>query len=245
MLKRIKGFASHGRRYLSLYQTYKKATGFTVPTSVLAKGFRPWRESLRPDRSPVHDRVPWITFGAYRHLSPTLPLRARVFEYGSGGSTLFFLDRGHEVTTVEHDADWLDRVRSQVTRHAPWSAHHEPPLPVDSDDDDCVSEFRGYAGLSFRHYVHVLDHFAPGHFDVVMVDGRARAACLAVASRLVAPDGTIILDNSERPRYAAAVALLQQNGWRPSDFHGPGPYVMTEFWNTTVFRRHDTHSEKS
>jgi hypothetical protein len=35
----------------------------------------------------------------------------------------------------------------------------------------CFYSFPGYVAISFNRYVHMLNHFAPGHCDVVMVDG--------------------------------------------------------------------------
>lgn len=241
-LRRIGLTVSHAWRYGTLYRAYALATGVFVPASVLRRDFGPWCESFRPERSPVRDRVPWITFGCYRHLERTLKAGARVFEYGAGGSTLFFLDRGCTVTTVEHDAAWLDRVRDQIRPGAPWTFHHVSPCPATEQDRDYLSWFPRYRGLSFRPYVHVLDDYPPGSFDVIMVDGRARGPCLALASRLVAADGLLVLDNSERQRYAAAIAAVERDGWRASHFHGPGPYVIREFWNTTLFARDRANS---
>ena len=237
MFRRFVRTVSHAWRYASLYRGYGLATGVFVPVSVLGRDLEPWCDSFQPERSPVSDRVPWITFGARRHPEQTLAAGARVFEYGAGGSTLFFLDRGCTVTTVDHDAAWLDRVRAQVRPEAPWTFHHVPPCPAHDDDRDYRSWFPRYRGPSFREYVHVLDDYPPGTFDVVMVDGRARGPCLAVASRLIAADGLRILDNSERPRYAASIAAVERDGWRAAHFHGPGPYVIKEFWNTTLFTR--------
>lgn len=228
---------AHAWRYARLSLAYARATGVLVPASVLRRDFAAWCDSLQPDRSPVGDRAPWITFGARRRLERTVAAGTRVFEYGAGGSTLFFLDRGCSVTTVDHDPAWLDRVRDHVRPGAAWTCHHVPPCPAQEEDREYLSWFPRYRGLSFRRYVHVLDAYPPGTFDVVMVDGRARGPCLAVASRLVAADGLLVLDNSERPRYAPAIAATEHDGWRSAHFHGPGPYVIREFWNTTIFAR--------
>ena len=237
VLRRIGRKFPLGWRYMCLRGAYARATGVCVPMAVLRRDFDPWRESYQPDRSPIGDRVPWITFGARLHLERILRPGSRVFEYGAGGSTLFFLDRGCSVTTVEHDVAWLERIRACVRPGAPWTFHHVPPGPADEGDQDYLSSFPGYRGLSFRRYVHVLDGYPAGEFDIIMVNGRARGPCLAAASRLVDSKGLVILDNSERPRYAPAIAASERDGWRACHFHGPGPYVVNEFWNTTLLQR--------
>lgn len=203
---------------------------------VLRRHFGSWCDSYQPGRSPVNDRLPWITFEARLQLSRILRPGSRVVEYGAGGSILYFLDQGCSVTTVEHDSAWLERIRACVRPDVPWTSHHVSAEEARPGGQGYLSAFGDFRGLSFERYVHALDYLPPGSCDILMVDGRARGACLIAAIHLVAPGGFVILDNSERPRYATAVRAIERAGWRASHFHGPGPYVISEFWNTSVFQ---------
>src|SRR5690606_37246496 len=49
------------------------------------------------NKSPLDLELPWLTIGAILHIKRFLNKNMRVFEYGSGGSTLFFSKRAKEV----------------------------------------------------------------------------------------------------------------------------------------------------
>ena len=55
----------------------------------------------------------------------------------------------------------------------------------------------GFAGLDFAAYVDRIDDVA-GDLDLVVIDGRAREACLDRALPRLAPGGLVVLDNVER-----------------------------------------------
>ena len=149
---------------------------------------------------------------------------------------MFFLDRGCILTTAEHDPLWLERVRQSAPAGANWQTHLIPPR-VGDEPPRCRSAFPGFQGMCFESYVTSIDAHPDHCFDVVLIDGRARADALRLAPRKVADDGFIVLDNAERPRYREAIAALQESGWEMTRFSGSGPNVPQEFWDTCLFRR--------
>ncbi len=179
--------------------------------------FMTWRDSLRPGRNPIDVRRPWLTFQAIDWLSAHLEAGAKVFEYGGGGSTLFFLDRGAVLTTVEHDPEWFDLLRRKVADHPAWTGNLVPPrrlagfIPGDSADplgfstsDERLREH------DFQAYAETIRNHPDAAFDLICVDGRARPACLALAIPKLRRGGLLILDNAERETYARAVALCRE-----------------------------------
>ena len=79
---------------------------------------------------------------------------------------------------------------------------------------------RGYENCDFSAYV---DSIADGatRYDLVIIDGRARAACLARAWDCLGPGGLVVFDNSNRRRYQAALGraggdLTRYRGWAPA-----------------------------
>ena len=46
----------------------------------------------------------------------------------------------------------------------------------------------------------------PGLFDLIVIDGRAREACLDAALSRLSPGGIILFDNTNRRRYRSALA---------------------------------------
>lgn len=188
--------------------------------------FPQWWESTRdPDRTPLADRQPWMSFAAIRYLAEHLKQGQRVFEYGVGGTTAFFLDRGARLVSVDHDASWTAKVREVCDGH--WVVH--TVQPEEEPDPEYSSHI---VPGSFRPYVEVIDRYAD--FDIVVVDGRARAACLRHAQQHVTHGGLLVLDNSERAIYSNAAVEIDALGWRRQDFFGPGPYNLF-FWQTTIW----------
>ena len=193
-----------------------------------------WLASLRSRKSPLSSQMPWIPYPALDYLQQHLSRDATVLEYGSGGSTLWLAKRAGTVTTVEHDATWHSMVEQELQRH---SLHNctillRPPEPIGaisgSDNRYPSARMEG----SFRAYVQVAETFADGSLDVVLVDGRSREACLQAAASKLKPGGILMLDDSYRGRYNAA--MRQLDNWPRKEFGGVRPYSIspsrTTFW---------------
>lgn len=152
--------------------------------------------------------VPWWTFAASSRVEVFLRSRpaARVFEWGSGASTVWLARRAVSVAAVEHDAAWADDVRSVAPSNA--MVHLVPPRPLTGQPMQVASAKAGFAGLDFADYVAAIDS-TEGMFDVIVIDGRAREACLSRAIDRLAPGGVIVFDNVDRTRYRDAITALK------------------------------------
>lgn len=148
--------------------------------------------------------VPWWTFAASdevaRHLERTPD--ARVFEWGAGASTLWLARRAGTVLSVEHDPEWADSLSGML----PGNAAVRTVLPEPRTDATVVTSAKpGFTHLDFSDYVSAIDD-TTGVFDLIVIDGRAREACLSRAIPRVAPGGLIVFDNVDRTRYRDAIA---------------------------------------
>ena len=148
--------------------------------------------------------MPWWTYKAVDEVDAYLAQRpsARVFEYGSGASTVWLARRSAEVHTVEHDEEWADILAPRLLSFDNVTLHHVPPESVETPV--VRSGRRGYADQDFSRYVDRV-HEVGGLFDIVVIDGRARMDCLMAAVEHVKPSGVVIVDNSARKRYRAAL----------------------------------------
>lgn len=152
--------------------------------------------------------VPWWTLAAADAVDDFLRERpdARVLEWGSGASTVWLARRAGSVVTVEHDPGWaartaralaardLDSVELRVVEPRPGPA-------------GVRSAKRGFEGLDFTAYADAIDDL-DGDFDLVVIDGRAREACLVRAIDRLADGGVVVFDNVDRARYRAAIEAL-------------------------------------
>lgn len=208
----------------------------------LARHFPAWWASL--DRgAPVEDQ-PWLCFEAIERLGAWLRPGMQVFEWGSGGSTLFFAERAASVRSVEHDRAWYEVVRERLARRGaarcdlrlvePDPAAGPPADPADPHGN--ASGDARFRAASFARYVNAIAEVADGSLDLVLVDGRARPSCCRAAMPKVRPGGLLVLDNAEVPYYDAARRLLGAGGWALTDVWGPIPGAR-HFSETCLFRR--------
>lgn len=149
--------------------------------------------------------VPWWTFEAADRVAGFLDTRpqARVFEWGSGASTVWLARRAGSVTAIEHDPRWAELVRPVLPANA--VVRVVAPAPAVGNAEEELSGKRGFECLDFAGYVAALDD-ADGTFDLVVVDGRARNACFHRALSRLAPGGMLVFDNVERQRYRDTIA---------------------------------------
>jgi SAM-dependent methyltransferase len=149
----------------------------------------------------------WWSFAAQDAVAAHLADRpdARVFEYGSGASTLWLARRAAEVHSVEHDLGWAEVMRGQLAHVSNATLHAVAPTTRGAGPCTAPSGRRGYADKDFSDYVRAIDA-VPGQFDVIVVDGRARAACLEHARSRLAPGGILVFDDPHRARYRPAIA---------------------------------------
>lgn len=168
--------------------------------------------------------TPWWTYGAISavqdHLS-RLEGRARVFEYGSGASTVWLANRAAEVWTVEHDAAFAGVMRDTFVRTGVQDAVHLLEVAaVPMAEPRTRSGRKGEDAVDYTDYSRAIEQ-AGGVFDLVVVDGRARVACLQAALPFLAPGALVVFDDAQRPRYQAGIEgsglrVRRIRGWVPS-----------------------------
>jgi hypothetical protein len=169
-----------------------------------------WKRSFMSGR-PVDGEgkaIPWYTYPAIEFLKSLDLSKSRVFEYGCGNSSIFWAQRSNAVFAVENNAEWAHIVRDL----------NVPGLTVIEAVDR-----NAYIGAA---------ETVGGEFDVVIVDGRFRRACVQVASKVVHETGMIIFDNADW--YPDACDDLREHGWFQIDFSGLGP-INPYAWTTAVF----------
>jgi hypothetical protein len=201
-----------------------------------------WARSLAPGYL-LDAPSPWITFDAIDAIRRRLREGMRVFEYGSGGSTLYWLRHGAKLCSIEHDAAWYELVRSRVPRGARVDyrlVEADPPAPAGepldpADPSAYASADAVFSGRTFRRYASQIDGFPDGSFDLILVDGRARPACLHHAAPKVRCGGLLVLDNADRAYYLARTGA-DLAGFEREIHAGVGPLNRAP-WRTDVYVR--------
>lgn len=160
--------------------------------------------------------LPWWPYPAIALVAERLPSSARVFEWGSGGSTLWLSERVAEVVAVEHDAQWASYVRAQARGRLNLTVMHVPA------GDSYVDAIAGR-----------------GPFAVVVNDGlkALRYRCGPAALDHLTPDGVVLWDNSDWPDFRRAYDdYLRPTGFKCLTLRGFGPLGWRE-WSFAILYR--------
>lgn len=157
--------------------------------------------------------IPWFTYPAIEFLSHLDFSKMNILEYGSGNSTLWWMNRCQELVSVEHDVEWHKKISEKVSG---------------------MPNFCYQLEIAADAYVRRKEIESS---DVVIIDGEFRGECADwVISRVNKdPDGLafVIFDNADW--YPNTIQKLRETlGWPQADFHGFGP-INSYTWTTTVY----------
>jgi SAM-dependent methyltransferase len=190
-----------------------------------------WFESLREDYLLTRPS-PWFAFDAIDLLRRRLRPGLRIFEYGCGGSTLFWLEsRPSSLVSIEHDEGWFREMNTALGDSAVVDLRLVPPEPepeatnADPASPDAYrSSSPDFPAVSFRRYASQIDAFPDGHFDIVAIDGRARPSCIKHAHAKVRPGGLLVIDDADRGHYFARTRPFLE-GYAMTRFDGVFPHL--------------------
>jgi precorrin-6B methylase 2 len=177
-----------------------------------------WWESVKT-KKPVDasgEPLPWYCYPFIHFLEQRLGTRdlsrLRVFEFGSGNSTLWWANRVSEVMAVEDNRNWYEYVRKKL------------PSNVDYQ----LAETEG-------QYVGCLSQSASS-FEIIVLDGSYREKCLEHATEHLTDDGVLVVDNSDWDSLTVSLRNIEQRGFRRLEFYGLGP-MNGHPWGTSVLYR--------
>lgn len=167
----------------------------------------------------MFDRIvrPFIPYSAFSWLEENLKKDMKVFEYGSGMSTVWFGQKVKSVVSVEDSDMWFNEVKLELNKHNITNVNyvHRKNGPEYSS---LINEFEGL-------------------FDVVFVDGKFRRECMEACfdkARYF-----IMLDNSDAHHYLDAYEVMCGYGCEIVEFYdyGLNPYTgkdLPDKWKASV-----------
>jgi hypothetical protein len=154
------------------------------------------------------EELPLYTYPAIEYLTQFDFSTKRIFEFGSGGSTIFWMKRAKEVVSVENNPAWVEKLRPRLTENA----------------SILVAE-----GIEFPRKIRE----AKGGFDVIVVDSAGyRYDCAHEAIKKLAKGGIVILDNSDW--HFNTAAMLKESGLLQVDMTGFKP-CYSHTGTTSIF----------
>lgn len=133
--------------------------------------------------------LPWLNIGFVTKFSLWNTLDWTMFEWGAGGSTIWFAERVKKLISIEHDPAWFDSVKI-VLEHKNLTNVDLFLIPIDSPE----------------YWNSILTY---DEFDCILVDGRNRVKCGRNAIKRLKIGGVLILDDAERGQYNPLVEDLK------------------------------------
>lgn len=179
-----------------------------------------WRKDFAIERSMNEkvcvDRdgnpIPWYTYPAIEYISQFDYSDKKVFEYGTGYSSMYWSKRAAKVISIEDKPEWYAKFSTEF-KASNWQMRY-------------CDEKQGYEDTIFSD---------GEKYDVIVIDGKRRAECAASAVKALATGGMIILDDSDRvntsKEYSSAIKILRTAGLLQIDFYGFCP--MNNYSKTT------------
>jgi hypothetical protein len=131
----------------------------------------------------VSDNQPWLMPEVINWLWNNLRSSDTVLETGAGGSTVFFSHWAARVITYEHNPPWAAKVKHQFKVEL----RHRPDYPTEGLQPDTLPTI-----------------------DLAFIDGRGRVRSVLDVLPKMRSGGWLILDDSDRPRYADACAAATE-----------------------------------
>ena len=210
-----------------------------------------WYNSLDGVPRNADGYVPWITYPAYKQLTRLVKPEHKVFEFGCGASSLWWANKVSEIVGVDHDPVWIEKIKAEKPANATFVVKEQGAACAPEHAQILQSFFdlafdfplsnkldfdrvHGLLNHEFSAYVAEILKYPKGYFDIICIDGMARALCAWIAADYIKPSGFIVFDNADRWIYNPVFHLLSQKGFRRIDFYGPGPSRVVE-WDTSFF----------
>lgn len=135
-------------------------------------------------RQALKNGEPWIVPDSLTVLKNIVKANWRVFEWGGGGSTVFWSKHCQHVTTIEQNSEWITRLQDMFTKFKCKANIDLQYITITNGDS--------------TNYANAILAYPDNHFDLVFVDGEAscRDLCVTNALSKVKPLGWLLVDNS-------------------------------------------------
>jgi hypothetical protein len=186
-----------------LYDTRQNCSKFNLKLHL-----NMWFNDKVLNRSPISAGFPWVNYPLAQFFLNEISKNSVILEFGCGGSTLFFLKLKSSLISIEHEKEWLEKVKCKVPKnHQNNWLYHQVSL-----------NSRAESSLPHDDYIKPLKEIENNTIHIAMVDGRHRVESLKAVIPKVRHNGWIVLDDSDRQSYSDVYKIL--NNWEMIELSG-------------------------
>ena len=176
-----------------------------------------WNETRQSKKAVLREKpIPWWTYASIQLVDQIISTNSRILAIGGGNSSLYWMDRGNRLVTLETNAEWIDA----LTNDPRFNVEKHQIIHIDNEDLSSISNQLGNLV-----------------FDVVINDGSGdRASIGEYLATKVSENGILIWDNSEREPESKTIEYLKLKGWNALEFYGLGPINAYALKTTILYR---------
>lgn len=148
--------------------------------------------------------IPWMSTEEINLIESFLKPNMTMLEWGSGGSTIKFSQKVSKYYSIEHVKDWYTKVNKELVN-----------LKLDNKVNNFLIEPDYPRTLptkyrEFKTYIEYVDQLNI-MFDVVLIDGRARAQCAKKVLKYLKDDAVVFIhDFWARPQYHSVLEFYEE-----------------------------------
>lgn len=161
-----------------------------------------------------NNEIPWYTYPTIEYLNNIDFSKKNIFEYGSGNSTIYWCTKAKHVTSIEHNQEWYNEIKSKIK-------NNNLSLIFKNDNSEYEESIKTI----------------PEKYDVIIIDGIRRPECSKIIEsylNIKSNEGyMVLLDNSDWYKETSKY-LREKLDLIEVDFHGFGP-INAYTWTTSIF----------
>lgn len=174
-------------------------------------------KSLLNNKMPLDHALPWWSFRAIEYADSIFPGK-KMFEFGTGGSTIRYAEVCKSITSVEDSEGWLKIVQDRLTKKQISNtklifSHFDFDHPEDFSKSNYLASYEGHE-----------------QYDVVVIDGqdksfRERITCFRHVEPTIKNGGVIVVDDWWR--YTELLGSNRAKSIKVFESVGPCRYGVT------------------
>lgn len=188
--------------------------------------------SIKVDHARFDSTMPDIAEPALSWINENIHPTEILFEWGSGGSTFWFADRVKRIYSAEHQPAFFRYVKE----HYLYENYDNIHMLFAPEDAQAYPKFKdAYDERSYKRYSESILAYPSRSFDWIIINGKARHACLDLAFSAVRHGGVIVMNDTDKLEYGSAVNQHRNKAVEVLEFKGYKMPFMHQ-GHTTIMR---------
>lgn len=179
----------------------------------------------------LNEPIPWLTYSLIDFIEERVNKEMNILEFGAGNSTIWFSKRAKNVTSIEHDVNWIKQISLKMPDNV--TLEHADIGELNSMS---YSELTYNYPISNDEYTSkILD--TEIKYDIILVDGIFRNKCVEKSLLCLKENGVFIVDNlNYQQQVQPTVDFLEKHNFKLIKFWGLSPIIAIKSCSGIFYR---------